>query len=438
MGVRLVVPKRALGVLPKTGREPAIEGEYLPAKRRAVVKATQSAPRGENRLTHKDCENAKPREKPYKLSDGRGMYLLVQPHGARLWRLKYRLGGREKAYALGVYPEVSLADARAELERARGLIRAGKDPVTERRVAKAQEGAQLDATFASISAEWLVRQKYSDDHRVAQRKRLDEELLPHIGKLPFAQVTPAIALETLRRIERRGALETAAKCRRMGSQIARYAIQTARAQSDPFQALRDAIKAPDVQHRATIGLDEMPALFEALAAVPAELVTRLAVYWLILTVARTSEMRFATWEEIAGGKTWRVPAERMKMRAPHVVPLATQAQKILELAKPLRQPGAGALLFPGFTRHGALSENAVLALLARGGFYGRQTGHGFRASFSTWAHEIVGANPDVIEACLAHRRGDVRATYNRALYVPQRTELLQAWADQCQAWGMKL
>jgi integrase len=260
-----------------------------------------------------------------------------------------------------------------------------------------------------------------------------------LGNLPIKDVTPTVALETLRRIERRGALETAAKCRRIASQIFLYAIQTARADEDPIASLKGALATPDTKHRATIGADEMPALFEAIAAVPAELNTKLAFYWLVLTAARTSEMRFANWGEIEGGKLWRIPAERMKMRDGHTVPLSTQAMRVLKHAKPLRRDDdASALLFPGFTRHGALSENALLALLARAGYFGRQTAHGFRASFSTWAHEVREADPDVIEACLAHRRGDVRATYNRSTYLSKRRELLQAWADQCETWGMRL
>ena len=183
----------------------------------------------------------------------------------------------------------------------------------------------------------------------------------------------------------------------------------------------------------------MPALLKTIAAVPAELNTRLAFYWLLLTASRTGEMRFATWDEIEDGKLWRVPAERMKMQRPHVVPLSRQAQAVLKRAQDIRTgPGGEALLFPGFTRHGALSENALLALLARAGYFGRQTGHGFRASFSTWAHEVHEADPDVIEACLAHVKEGVRGIYNRASYLSKRSVLLQAWADQCTAWGMRL
>ena len=179
-------------------------------------------------------------------------------------------------------------------------------------------------------------------------------------------MTPAQLLEVLRRFEKRGALEMGAKCRRMASQIFRYAAQTARATSDPAALLVGAIKAPDTKHRATVPLKEMAKLLKAVAKVPAELNTRLAFYWLLLTAARTSEMRFAAWGEIEDGKLWRVPADRMKMKREHLVPLSKQAQGVLSKARELRTgPEESALVFPGFTRHGALSENALLALLAR-------------------------------------------------------------------------
>lgn len=404
---------------------------------------------GKDRLTDADCRAAKPvavirgtrYEAPYKLSDGQGMYLLVQPHGARLWRLKYRHDGKERLYAMGAYPEISLADARADRDRARAWLREGKDPTVERKAEKARGAAGQADTFAAIAEEWMAKASptWSEAHRNAQRSRLDRELLPELGAIPIRDVKPAKLLEVLRGIEARGAHEVAAKCRIMVSQVFRYAVQTSRAESDPAQLLAGALVRPKAAHRATIPLEEMPTMLEAVAAVPSELVTKLALYWVILTAARTAEMRFATWGEIEGGKLWRIPAARMKMRADHMVPLSRQAIEILELAKPLRvTKDAGALLFPGFTRHGALSENALLALLARAGYFGRQTAHGFRASFSTWAHEVIEADPDVVEACLAHARGDVRAIYNRATYLSKRKELLQRWADQCTAWGMKL
>jgi integrase len=247
-------------------------------------------------------------------------------------------------------------------------------------------------------------------------------------------------LATLKKTEARGALETASKSRVLASQVFRHAIVTGRLQIDPAAHLSGAMIARAPVNRATIPLTEMPALFAALAKVLAEANTRLALYWLVLTATRTSEMRFAAWAEIdAKAKLWRIPAARMKMREPHIVPLSKQSLRVLELAAPLRRSDEGdALIFPGFTRHGALSENALLALLARAGFYGRQTSHGFRAAFSTWAHETHEADPDVVEACLAHVKEGVRGIYNRASYLSRRLELLQAWADQCTAWGMSL
>jgi integrase len=395
---------------------------------------------GHNRLTDARVKGAKPRRAPYKLSDGLGLYLLVQPHGTRLWRLKYRHQGRERVYAIGVYPEISLATARAERDRAREWIREGKDPTIERRSARALGAANQASTFRAMAEEWAAKMaaSWGERHRKAQKRLLDLELFPSLGDFPLREVTPAQVLEPLRRIEARGAHGIASKCRIIVSQVYRYAAQTGRADADPAALLSGALARPPVEHRATVPLDEMPRLFDALCTVPAEPVTRLALFWLILTAARTAEMRFAPWSEIEQGKLWRIPAERMKMDREHVVPLSRQAQEILEAAKPLRtEKGGGALIFPGFTRHGALSENALLALLARAGYFGRQTAHGFRASFSTWAHEVAEAEPDVVEACLAHARGDVRAIYNRATYLTKRRELLQRWADQCSAWGMK-
>jgi integrase len=383
---------------------------------------------------------AKAAARPYKLADGQGMYLLVQPHGARLWRMKYRHQGKERVYAIGSYPDVSLAEARTGRAEARAWLRDGKDPTVERKATKARGAAHQADTFATIAEEWFTKSapRWSDSHRKAQRSRLDKELLPELRDIPIRDVKPNKLLEVLRAIETRGAHEVAGKCRIIVSQVFRFAVQTSRADSDPAALLAGALVRPPPEHRASIPLDEMPRMFEAVAAVPAERVTKLALYWLILTVARTAEMRFAPWKEIEGGKLWRVPAARMKMGRDHVVPLSDHAQKILAAAKPLRTSKDGdALIFPGFTRHGALSENALLALLARAGYFGRQTAHGFRASFSTWAHEVVEADPDVVEACLAHVRGDVRAIYNRATYLSRRRELLQRWADQCSAWGMK-
>ncbi len=409
-----------------------------------VEPAPKAKRRGQNWLTDRECDAARTSDAPSKLSDGKGLYLLVNPgdYGSKLWRLKYRYGGKERVYSIGAYPDVTLEKAREKRDEAREWLREGKDPVIERRLAKAAAEAKQADTFELVAREFLALQagKWSLDHAVAVARRLEAELLPDLGRLPVSGITAPIALATLRKIEKRGALETASKSRVLGSQIARYAIVTGRMAIDPFAHLSEVMQPRKTVNRATIPLDEMPALFAALAKVPAEANTRAALYWLVLTVTRTTETRMASWLEIdMKAKLWRIPAARMKMRDPHIVPLSTQALQVLELARPLRtSDDPGALIFPGFTKAGNLSENAILALLARAGFYGRQTGHGFRASFSTWANETHAADPDVIEACLAHKPGGVRHDYNHATYLAQRRKVLQAWADQCAAWGMTL
>jgi integrase len=433
MGVPLRVGggiSRKANATPQSRIEPACGSEGTAGIHRAI---------GRDRLTDRAIAAAKARGSIRKLSDGKGLYLAITPEGAKLWRMKYRHGGAERTISFGPHSEIGLAEARKRRDEAREWLRQGKDPVMERRAVKATAGIKQGTTFALVAEEWLARRNYSPAHVIATRRRLDNNLLPDLGTLPVAEIKPVTVLETLRRIERRGALEVAAKCRQLCSQVFRYAVQTGRAETDPAQHLRGALKAPKKESRATIPLKEMPALFKALAKVPAEANTRLALHWLILTACRTGEMRFAEWSEIEHGKLWRIPAERMKMDREHVVSLSKQAQEVLRQAQSLRvSDEARALLFPGFTRHGALSENALLAMLARAGYFGRQTSHGFRASFSTWAHEVAEADPDVIEACLAHVKQGVRGAYNRASYISKRQKLLQAWADQCASWGMRL
>jgi integrase len=315
---------------------------HYPALSLTIFGGTHGASKAENggigvdRLTDAHCRVARPGAGIRKLSDGKGLYLAIMPTGSKLWRLKYRHGGKERVYSIGAYDEIGLADARAKRDQAREWLRAGKDPTIERRVVTATARAEQATNFASIAEEWLARQPFSPGHLKHQRALLDRDVLPHLGALPVSEVAPALILEALRRVERRGALETAAKCRRMVSQIFRYAVQTARAKDDPARLLSGALKTPQTKHRATIPLTEMPRLFVALAAVPAELNTKLAFYWLVLTAARTGEMRFATWDEIEGGKVWRVPADRMKMKREHLVPLSKQAQDVLAKAREIR------------------------------------------------------------------------------------------------------
>ncbi len=366
----------------------------------------------------------KAREKQYKASAGHGMYMLVMPTGAKYWRLKYRLDGKERSpYAIGVYPQVSLAQARGERDRARQWIRDGLDPAIERKAVKVRAAVNQQLTFEALANQWFAEKSpgWSAAHAGAQRSRLDREIIPYIGALPIRDIEPVHVLQVLERLHKRGAHEVLAKCRILMGMVFRYAVVPAGLKSNPVDLLKGRFtRTTQVVHRRRVPAAQMADLFKALRKVPSEDVTKLALYFLILSAARTSEVRFASWQEIEttkGGKLWRISGARMKMTREHCVPLSPLAVEVLERAKSLRlSEDPGALIFPGFTRvgHGALSENALLALLARAGFFGRQTAHGFRGSFSTWAHEDAEANPDVIELCLAHVRGDIRGVYNDA------------------------
>jgi integrase len=403
------------------------------------AKAGKGVSRGVERLSDAACRTAvTPASGIAKLSDGRGLYLAVLPSGTKSWRLKYRHGGKEKTYSIGPYPEVGLKAAREKRDEARAWLREGVDPTAQKHALR--NGTTQAATFASTAADYLKAQIFTKHHFETLNRILNRDLNPELGKLPIAEITTPQVLAALRKIEDRGQLETCAKARRFASQVFRYAIATGTGTNDPAVTLaRGVLKPPVVVNRATVPVKEFPALLKALAEVPAELNTKLACYWVLLTACRVGEMRFATWGEIEDGKQWAIPAARMKMKLDHLVPLATQAQDALKAAAAIRtSDDDNALLFPGFTAAGHLSENALIALIARCGFYGRQTAHGFRASFSTWAHEVAEAHPDIIEACLAHAAQGVRAKYNRSLYLKQRAALLQAWADQLTTWGMRL
>jgi integrase len=401
---------------------------------------------GTDRLSDKAIAAWVKRGAAGKLFDGGGLFLFA-PSGVPRWYVKYRHGGKPNTYTLGRYgagaDEYTIAKARAERATVKAWLAKGLNPNIEKKAEKARASAIQGETFEKLANDWYAKASAawtSKKHIAGRRRLLDNDLLPDLGAHPVADLaaSPQTALLVLQKIEARGAHEMAAKARTVGSMICRYGIITGRMTQDPFAYLGQALKRPPVVNRATVELDEMPDLFEKLAAVPAELNTKLAFYFQIATCVRPGEVRFAPWSEIKGDK-WKIAPERMKMRNEFVQPLSPLAIKILERARELRQSGEpDELIFPGFTRHGALSENAFLALLARAGYFGRQTAHGFRASFSTWAHEIREADPDVIEACLAHVKEGVRGIYNRASYFARRRELLEAWGDQLKTWGMKL
>jgi integrase len=353
-------------------------------------------------LTDTHIRNAKPKAKTYKLSDGGGMYLLVSPDGGRYWRLDYRFAGKRRTLALGVYPIVTLSNARAHREDARTSLAKGIDPNAVKKAAKRAAKLASENTFEAVAREWIVNQR----NRLAPRycalllRRLEADVFPGIGSRPVAGIDAPELLEMLRKVERRGAIETARRLRQACGQIFRYAIVTGRAKYDPSATLRGALRSPGRPrgHRA-MALDEVPNFLKALAAYDGDARTRLALRLMVVTFARTSELRGAQWSEfenLEGNEPlWRIPAERMKMKREHIVPLAPQAVAVLRELRALPVSNSP-FLFPSPSREGYMSNNTMLYALYRMGYHGRATVHGFRAMASTALNEL-GFRPDVIE-----------------------------------------
>lgn len=385
-----------------------------------------------DQLSELQVRRAKAGDKPHKMYDGGGLYLLVHPNGSRYWRLKYRHAGKERLLAVGVYPEVSLAEARNRAAEARKLVKAGLDPVHHRRVQLASSAAESAQTFKAMAEEWLATRAgaWSPSYAEGVRAALAANLYPQIGGMPIRQITVPIMREALLPMERRGTLVALAKTRMWASGVFRYAIATGRAEQDPAAPLRGTFKTRKPKNfPALTKADELGQLLIAIDSYDGSVVTRLALKLLALTFVRTTELRGAEWSEFdLDNATWTIGAERMKMRVPHVVPLSRQALKVLKEIKALT--GNSRFVFPNERRPQLpMSENTVLYALYRLGYHGRATGHGFRASASTLLNEL-GFDADVIERQLAHQeRNKVRAAYHRAEYLSDRREMMQRWAD---------
>ncbi|MCU0974330.1 MAG: integrase arm-type DNA-binding domain-containing protein [Burkholderiales bacterium] len=388
-------------------------------------------------LTEIAVRNAKPdKERPYKLSDERGMYVLVTPTGGKLWRLKYRFGGKEKTLALGVYPDTSLASAREKREAARKLLANEIDPSAARKTEKIEQRIRAANTFETVAREWVESKRagWTAGHADQVLKSLVDDTFPDLGGVPVAELTAPVVLDAIRKVEKRGALEVAGRVKQRVSAVLRYAVATGRATSDPTRDLRGALKAPErVKHRAALLAPDLPDFFTKLAAYDGHPQTKLAIRFLLLTAVRSAELRGALWTEIdETAAEWRIPAARMKMREAHVVPLSTQALAVLAELRTLT--GNRTHLFPNVAKPtAAMSENTVLFALYRMGYHGKATGHGFRTTFSTILNE-QGFHPDWIERQLAHmERNAVRAAYNRAGHLPERRKMMQHWADYLSA-----
>jgi integrase len=382
-------------------------------------------------LTEISVRNAKPDAKPRKLFDGGGLYLLLNPDGSRWWRLKYRIENREKLLSLGVYPEITLKRAREKRDEARRLVADGIDPSAQR---KATRSAQAD-TLEVIAREFLElkRPALASVTYLKRRYRFEAFVFPSLGKRPIRSITPPELLAVLKRVEAKGNHETAHRVRSETGQVFRYAIATGRADRDITADLRGAL-APVVvtNHAAITDPVRIGELLRAIDGYRGQPATECALRLLPLVFTRTGELRLARWEEFdLDGKEpiWRIPAERMKSREPHLVPLSKQAVALLEALKPITGPEG--LVFPSIRSAARpISENTINAALRRLGYSGEEmTGHGFRSMASTCLNE-QGFPPDVIELQLAHaERDEVRGAYNRAQRMAERRKMMQAWSN---------
>jgi integrase len=389
-------------------------------------------------LSDASVRNAKPKTKSYKIADGEGLFLLVMPNGSKYWRLKYFFAGKEKLLALGVYPEVTLAEARDRRVQARKVLAAGNDPGQAKKQAKQLATAKAANTFEAIAREWYEQRKHEWSPKTTRMvlARLERHILPRLGHRPIAGINAPEVLGVLRVVEGSGALEMARRVMHICAQIFMYAIATGRAERNPVTDLRGALKTPVTKHRAYLRESELPAYLGLTAYVGTPL-TKLALQFLLLTFVRTTELRAAQWEEIRWEKAeWRIPAERMKMRDEHIVPLSRQAIALLREIQ--EHSGTRPYVFPNeVTPSTFMSENTMLYALYRMGYRSRATGHGFRSTASTVLNEH-GFPPDVIERQLAHgERNKVRAAYNHAQYLAERRNMMQWWADYLECAGLK-
>lgn len=383
-------------------------------------------------LTDAKLRQAKAAEKPYKLTDAGGLHLYVTTTGARLWRLRYEVAGREKLLSLGRYPDMTLLQARAARDEARAVLRTGADPAE---VKKAARTVAPERTFEAVARAWHAQMlpAWTAHHGADVLKSLEADVFPDLGKKDIAAILPPAVLATLRKIEARPAIETARRVRQRMSAVFVFAIASGIGEQDPAAVVTGAL-APLVKGRqpAITDLDAARAVLAAAEAEAAFPVTKLALRFLALTAVRPGELRGARWDEMTTEgpePLWLVPAARMKMKRPHHVPLSSQALDVLAAVKVLT--GRGPLVFPSSRNaHAPLSENALGYLLNRAGFHGKHVPHGWRATFSTSMNERYRADRDVVDLMLAHAPKDkTEAAYNRALHMPRRRELAQAWAD---------
>lgn len=379
-------------------------------------------------LNAQSVKNAKPTDRLFKLNDGGGLKLWVKPNGSRIWRLHYKLFGREKTYTFGNYPDIPLSSARELAAKARELIRNNIDPVEDRREAEAKSKV---GTFTILAEEWFTKQKgrWGEGHAQRVWKSIERDVLPRLGDMPLEKITTKECLAVIRKVESRGALDIAKRTKQRMGACFRYGMATGVCTSNPVEPLDNVVESKSVVHRKMLDASLLPQfLRELYKGERITATTKQALKFIVMTFVRSSELRGMRWGEVDfKAKEWRIPAARMKMKQEHIVPLSEQALKILEEMKPFS--GHGELVFPNRDHWDKqMSENTLTyAIRKRMGY--DATVHGFRALASTILNE-QGWRPDVIERQLAHtERNQVRAAYHRSEYLEERQRMMQSWSD---------
>ena len=380
-------------------------------------------------LTNAQIRSAKRAQKPWKVADSGGLHLLVAPNGGRYWRYSYRFNGKQKTLALGVYPDVTLAMARARHQRARQLLADAIDPGAERETS--------EKTFEVVARDWHTHWKANRHERHAYYvlRRLEADVFPEFGASKLSDLTTVDFRDAVRKIEQRGALDIARRVLNTCGQIMRYAIANDLATHNPVASIKpaDVLKPRKRRNYARIDAADLPPLLHAMDTYVGSEHTRLALQLMALTFVRTSELIGASWSEIdTDAARWNIPAQRMKMKTPHIVPLSKQALAVLTKLREISF--SNEFVFPGDVNpRKPMSNNTLLFALYRMGYRGRMTGHGFRGVASTILHE-QGWPHEHIELQLAHQeRNAVSAAYNHALYLKPRAAMMQAWADHLDA-----
>ena len=388
-------------------------------------------------LTDTAIKKAKPGAKPSKLSDGKGLYLLISPSGSKLWRWKYRVLGKEKVLALGAYPAVSLAQAREGQDTARKMLASGNDPMVIRKADKLACRAAAEDSFESVARKWWSHWKpaRSEQHAGQVMRRFEADVFPHIGARPVTEIQASELVAMLKAISGRGANDLAQRALQTSGQVFRYAIAHGLAKRNPAADIKpsDVLPSRQKQNMARIDGKELPELMRRIDAYQGTPITRMAMKLMAMTFVRTTELIGARWDEFdLGDMRWDIPASRMKMKTPHIVPMSTQAVSVLKTLHLVT--GHSPLLFPGERDHEkSMSNNTILKALQRMGYKGRMTGHGFRGVASTLLHEM-GFDHAHIELQLAHQeRNEVSAAYNHATYLKQRAKMMQHWSDYLDA-----